>query len=79
MAVARAVAGDPLLLLADEPTGNLDSKNGQAVMELLRELHAGGATLCMVTHDLGHAKLATRAVSLFDGRVVEDDTGSALG
>ncbi len=79
VAVARAVAGDPLLLLADEPTGNLDSKNGQAVMELLRELHAGGATLCMVTHDLGHAKLATRAVSLFDGRVVEDDTGSALG
>ncbi|MGZ6132062.1 MAG: ABC transporter ATP-binding protein [Myxococcaceae bacterium] len=79
VAVARAVAGDPLLLLADEPTGNLDSKNGQAVKELLRELHAGGATLCMVTHDLGHAKLATRAVSLFDGRVVEDDTGSALG
>jgi putative ABC transport system ATP-binding protein len=78
VAVARAVAGDPLLLLADEPTGNLDSKNGQAVMELLRELHAGGATLCMVTHDLGHAKLATRAVSLFDGRVVEDDTGGAL-
>ena len=79
VAVARAVAGDPLLLLADEPTGNLDSKNGQAVMELLRELHAGGATLCMVTHDLGHAKLATRTVSLFDGRVVEDDTAGALG
>jgi putative ABC transport system ATP-binding protein len=79
VAVARAVAGDPLLLLADEPTGNLDSKNGQAVMELLRELHAGGATLCMVTHDLGHSKLASRTVSLFDGRVVEDDTGGALG
>jgi putative ABC transport system ATP-binding protein len=79
VAVARAVAGDPLLLLADEPTGNLDSKNGQAVMELLRELHAGGATLCMVTHDLGHAKLATRSVSLFDGRVVEDGTAGALG
>jgi len=79
VAVARAVAGDPLLLLADEPTGNLDSKNGQAVMELLRELHAGGATLCMVTHDLGHAKLATRTVSLFDGRVVEDDAAGALG
>jgi len=78
VAVARAVAGDPLLLLADEPTGNLDSKNGQAVMELLRELHAGGATLCMVTHDLGHAKLASRTVSLFDGRVVEDDSAGAL-
>jgi putative ABC transport system ATP-binding protein len=79
VAVARAVAGDPLLLLADEPTGNLDSKNGQAVMELLRELHAGGATLCMVTHDLGHSKLATRSVSLFDGRVVEDGTAGVLG
>ena len=79
VAVARAVAGDPLLLLADEPTGNLDSKNGQAVMELLRELHAGGATLCMVTHDLGHSQLATRTVSLVDGRVVEDDTAGALG
>jgi len=79
VAVARAVAGDPLLLLADEPTGNLDSKNGQAVMELLRELHAGGATLCMVTHDLGHSKLATRSVSLFDGRVVEEEAGAAAG
>ena len=79
VAVARAVAGDPLLLLADEPTGTLDSKNGQAVMELLRELHAGGATLCMVTHDLGHAKLATRSVSLFDGRVVEEEAGAAAG
>ena len=79
VAVARAVAGDPLLLLADEPTGNLDSKNGQAVMELLRELHAGGATLCMVTHDLGHAKLDTRTVSLFDGRVVEEEAGAAAG
>jgi putative ABC transport system ATP-binding protein len=76
VAVARAVAGDPLLLLADEPTGNLDSKNGQAVMDLLRELHAGGSTLCMVTHDPGHAKLATRTISLFDGRVVEDDPGT---
>src|SRR5262249_10576637 len=79
VAVARAVAGDPLLLLADEPTGNLDSKNGQQVMELLHELHQGGATLCMVTHDLGHSKLATRTGSLFDGRVVEDDTAGALG
>jgi putative ABC transport system ATP-binding protein len=70
--VARAVAGDPLILLADEPTGNLDSKNGQQVMELLQELHRGGATLCMVTHDNSYARLATRTVSLFDGRVVED-------
>jgi putative ABC transport system ATP-binding protein len=77
VAVARAVAGDPHLLLADEPTGNLDSKNGAAVMELLGELHAGGATLCMVTHDPGHAKLATRTVSLFDGRVVEERSGAA--
>jgi putative ABC transport system ATP-binding protein len=72
VAVARAVAGDPLILLADEPTGNLDSKNGQQVMELLQELHRGGATLCMVTHDPSYARLATRTVSLFDGRVVED-------
>jgi putative ABC transport system ATP-binding protein len=79
VAVARAVAGDPLLLLADEPTGNLDSKNGQAVMDLLRELHAGGSTLCMVTHDVGHAKLSTRTISLFDGRVVQDDTGHEAG
>jgi putative ABC transport system ATP-binding protein len=72
VAVARAVAGDPLILLADEPTGNLDSKNGQAVMQLLAELHAGGATLIMVTHDPGYARLATRKVSLFDGRIVEE-------
>jgi putative ABC transport system ATP-binding protein len=73
VAVARAVAGDPLILLADEPTGNLDSKNGQAVMQLLRELHAAGSTICMVTHDPVHAKVATRTVSLFDGRVVQDE------
>jgi putative ABC transport system ATP-binding protein len=73
VAVARAVAGDPLILLADEPTGNLDSKNGQAVMQLLRELHAAGSTICMVTHDPAHAKVATRTVSLFDGRVVQDE------
>jgi putative ABC transport system ATP-binding protein len=73
VAVARAVAGDPLLLLADEPTGNLDSKNGHAVMELLQELHAGGATICMVTHDPAHARVATRTVSLFDGRIVQDE------
>jgi putative ABC transport system ATP-binding protein len=73
VAVARAVAGDPLLLLADEPTGNLDSKNGQQVMELLHELHRGGATLLMVTHDPAHARQGTRTVSLFDGRIVQDE------
>jgi putative ABC transport system ATP-binding protein len=73
VAVARAVAGEPLLLLADEPTGNLDSKNGQQVMGLLSELHQSGATLLMVTHDPAHARLATRSVSLFDGRIVQDE------
>jgi putative ABC transport system ATP-binding protein len=72
VAVARAVAGDPLILLADEPTGNLDSKNGDAVMELLEELHGKGATICMVTHNPDYAKKASRIVHLFDGRVVED-------
>ncbi|HEU0032970.1 MAG TPA: ABC transporter ATP-binding protein [Kofleriaceae bacterium] len=76
VAVARAVAGDPLILLADEPTGNLDSKNGDAVMELLCQLHAKGATLCMVTHNPDYARKATRIVHLFDGRVVEDRHGS---
>ncbi len=71
VAVARAVAGDPAILLADEPTGNLDSKNGEAVMELLSELHAHGATICMVTHDSRYAHYADREVALFDGRVVE--------
>jgi putative ABC transport system ATP-binding protein len=75
VAVARAVAGDPLILLADEPTGNLDSKNGDAVMELLCQLHANGATICMVTHNPEYAKKATRVVHLFDGRVVEDRRG----
>ncbi|WP_233576927.1 ABC transporter ATP-binding protein [Citreicoccus inhibens] len=73
VAVARAVAGDPIILLADEPTGNLDSKNGEAVMQLLGELHKAGATICMVTHDPAHARVATRTVSLFDGRVVQDE------
>ncbi|WP_224242589.1 ABC transporter ATP-binding protein [Hyalangium gracile] len=73
VAVARAVAGDPLILLADEPTGNLDSKNGESVMQLLSELHQGGATLIMVTHDPAQARLGTRVVSLFDGRVVQDE------
>jgi len=72
VAVARAVAGDPAILFADEPTGSLDSKNGDAVMDLLDELHAGGATICMVTHAREYARRATRAVHLFDGRVVED-------
>jgi putative ABC transport system ATP-binding protein len=72
VAVARAVAGDPVILLADEPTGNLDSKNGEAVMELLQELHRGGATICMVTHDNRYAAHADRAVHLFDGRVVDE-------
>ena len=71
VAVARAVSGDPAILLADEPTGNLDSRNGEAVMDLLRELHAGGATVCMVTHDARYAQHAQRTVQLFDGRVVD--------
>ena len=74
VAVARAVAGDPAILLADEPTGNLDSKNGEAVMSLLKELHTGGATICMVTHDPRYAEHADRSVHLFDGRVVEEQT-----
>src|SRR5438309_11221941 len=73
VAVARALAGRPAILLADEPTGNLDSRNGEAVMDLLKELHAGGATICMVTHDARFAQHADRTVHLFDGRVVEDN------
>jgi len=72
VAVARALVGEPAIMLADEPTGNLDSRNGEAVMELLRELHRGGATICMVTHDPRFARYADRTVHLFDGRVVED-------
>ena len=75
VAVARAVGGDPVILLADEPTGNLDSQNGEAVMGLLRELHEGGATICMVTHDPRFARHAERTVHLFDGRVVEEEHG----
>jgi putative ABC transport system ATP-binding protein len=75
VAVARAVGGDPVILLADEPTGNLDSQNGEAVMGLLRELHEGGATICMVTHDPRFARHAERTVHLFDGRVVEEEKG----
>jgi putative ABC transport system ATP-binding protein len=77
VAVARALGGNPSILLADEPTGNLDSKNGDAVMALLRELHREGATICMVTHDPRFAKHADRTVHLFDGRVVDDSTAEA--
>jgi putative ABC transport system ATP-binding protein len=73
VAVARALVGKPSILLADEPTGNLDSKNGEAVMELLRKLHADGATICMVTHDTRYADFAERRVQLFDGRVIFED------
>ena len=77
VAVARALAGDPSILLADEPTGNLDSANGEAVMDLLRELHRGGATICMVTHDPRYADFADRTIRLFDGRIVEESVESA--
>jgi len=73
VAVARAIVGKPLILLADEPTGNLDSKNGNAVMSLLKELHAEGATICMVTHDPRYAHVADRTIHLFDGQVVSED------
>jgi putative ABC transport system ATP-binding protein len=77
VAVARGLGGDPSILLADEPTGNLDSVNGQAVMDLLSDLHRQGATICMVTHDPRYADFADRTVHLFDGRVVEESTGTA--
>jgi putative ABC transport system ATP-binding protein len=77
VAVARALAGKPSILLADEPTGNLDSKNGQAVMDLLRDLHREGATICMVTHDPRFARYAERTIHLFDGRVVEEQMEEA--
>ena len=77
VAVARALVGKPSVLLADEPTGNLDSKNGQAVMDLLAELHADGSTICMVTHDPRFAGCAKRNVQLFDGRVVEESAAVA--
>ena len=72
VAVARALVGSPSILLADEPTGNLDSANGEQVMQLLKELHLGGATICMVTHDPRYALLADRTIHLFDGRIVEE-------
>jgi putative ABC transport system ATP-binding protein len=72
VAVARALGGQPSILLADEPTGNLDSRNGEAVMDLLRELHRDGATICIVTHDPRYASYADRTIHLFDGRIVEE-------
>jgi len=72
VAVARALVGSPSIMLADEPTGNLDSRNGEAVMELMRDLHRQGATICMVTHDPRYARHADRTIHLFDGRIVEE-------
>ncbi|HSE36969.1 MAG TPA: ABC transporter ATP-binding protein [Blastocatellia bacterium] len=77
IAVARAIAGDPLLVLADEPTGNLDSAHGEAVMELLGELHSSGSTICMVTHDRHYASYADRIIHLLDGQVVEEKSKAA--
>ena len=74
VAVARALVGQPSILLADEPTGNLDSKNGEAVMALLDELHKAGSTICMVTHDPRYAEFADRRIFMFDGRVVDEET-----
>ena len=81
VAVARALGGEPSVLLADEPTGNLDSKNGEAVMELLRDVHDSGATICMVTHDPRFEAYAERVVRLFDGRIVDhtDDEPETSG
>jgi putative ABC transport system ATP-binding protein len=79
VAVARALVGDPLILMADEPTGNLDSKNGEAVMELLRDLHRNGATICMVTHDQRYSNFAERTIHLFDGRIVEETQEARVG
>src|SRR5712692_7833201 len=76
VAVARALAGQPAVLLADEPTGNLDSKNGEAVMELLRDLHRSGSTIVMVTHDPRFARHAVHTINLFDGRILEETTGA---
>jgi putative ABC transport system ATP-binding protein len=79
VAVARALVGEPSILLADEPTGNLDSRNGDAVMELMRDLHRNGSTICMVTHDPRFARHADRTVHLFDGRVVDENVEAAAG
>ncbi len=77
VAVARAVAGDPAILLADEPTGNLDSKNSESVMDLLKQLHRGGSTICMVTHDARYAHQADRSVNLFDGKIIDEQAALA--
>jgi putative ABC transport system ATP-binding protein len=79
VAVARALVGEPSILLADEPTGNLDSKNGEAVMELLQDLHQNGATICMVTHDPRFARHAERSVHLFDGQIVDEQKDAEAG
>jgi len=73
VAVARAIVTEPSIVLADEPTGNLDSANGDAVMNMLKELHESGSTICMVTHDPRYARHAERTVHLFDGRIVEEE------
>jgi len=78
VAVARALVGQPSILLADEPTGNLDSKNSEAVINLLRQLHSEGATICMVTHDPRYSSIADRTIHLFDGKIVEETTGAAM-
>ena len=77
VAVARAIVGDQKLILADEPTGNLDSAHGQEVMDMLRDLNAEGTTIVMVTHSASHAEYAGRIINLFDGRVVESDVRAA--
>jgi len=78
VAIARALTGDPKVLLADEPTGNLDSKNAQIVMNLLRDLHKQGSTICMVTHDPNSALQAERQITLFDGKIVDDQPTTNL-
>ena len=78
VAVARALVGDPMILLADEPTGNLDSKNGDSVMDLLRDIHQSGATICMVTHDPRYTNHAERTVHLFDGKIIEETKPTSL-
>ena len=78
VAVARAIVTEPSILLADEPTGNLDSANGDLVMEMLAELHQAGSTICMVTHDPRYTKHAQRTIHLFDGRIVEDEIAEAI-